>query len=230
MADLVGAYWGGLAQPINVVTGLAFGSIGSVATSSGLVSSRAVTLPTGSVGDIRFIAIDQVLTNTPTTPTGWTLLASVANAPSQIYFWLYYRIKQGGDSDSVTVSWPGNVVCGLVGFTFSGENASPIGPNSTDNAANQNTTTVDPPSITTAANDSWVVTVGNQNGGGASSGWDATQSGYTVDGRSFGPSGQYGNFIVCHYLKSVAGSTNPPQIVGPATTGRACVAFELKKA
>lgn len=138
-------------------------TIGFRGSQFGITSTTtlSVSLPTERmVGDLALIGVSSPGYQ-PTTPTGWTLEASVstgtAGAAGCVGLWIYSRVLQSGDSSAVTFT--GLTASYAVGISVAlyGVNSTFIDATPTTGTTTPASTTFTQPSITTVTDHAWIV-------------------------------------------------------------------------
>ncbi|MDP5094155.1 MAG: Ig-like domain-containing protein, partial [Polaribacter sp.] len=121
------------------------------------VSSISVNVPSGAVNDLLIAAVstdnaDGVIN----TPSGWTLVQGALNSDTSLY--VFYRLANGSEPNSYTfnLSSGSNEMCAAI-VRYSGVNTT--NPIQVSAIATGNSSTPNPPSITTSSNNAIIVNI-----------------------------------------------------------------------
>lgn len=188
-------------------------------------------VPTGSDGDLRIIAV--WLKNTVdggggvATPSGWTLMTSSVSGSFGMF--LFGRIKQTGDSNSVTVTLtggtPGQNIATHIGYAFSGSAPSSF----TDDAVGTfSTSATYTPTGITATED--VTTLVFACGFTAGGGWSTGTGGWTEESDSSSAASGVNIPVYLHDAVDPAGAVSAPSLTfagGAVQTGSIVIGIRL---
>jgi len=124
---------------------VAFPQIAATATTSSAVStSHNINLPSGiQAGDLLLVGLtNKDSAGAPTFPAGWTQVWSLANDPGAANRCLhvgYYRIADGSEGATITVTFGGSVAVGAWAYRITGAHpAIPEGATARNGTANDN--------------------------------------------------------------------------------------------
>lgn len=176
-------------------------------------TSISATLP-GSIatGDLLRINISTVFSVTVTTPSGWTSIANVEDGYSSNRVVAFYRVADGSEGASVTVSLSTACDATSIAWRVTGQNTStPINVSATNSATSGSTTAITAPTVTTTVDGCMIERIASTR---QSTGITNPASHTDIGTATTGTGSTNDTQRVCYAMQTTAGATGTAAFVG----------------
>lgn len=176
-------------------------------------STLSATLPSGiTTGELLWIIVNTTLGTTVTTPAGWTLAGSVADGFGGGREAAFYRIADGTEGATVSISLGSSVAATSMSFRITGQHPTvPIDATATTNSGTSGSTTaITSPSITTVSANCMILRGGGTRG---STGITNPGSNTDVGTTTIGTAPLESTQRVCYAMQAAAGASGTAAFV-----------------